>query len=95
MEKLIFTAITAAVLLTACAKPDTENTAAYTFNDSLGREVQVYSCEKTVITSGSLAEVWQLAGGEIFGVTSDAFDGHSLDLPETVKSFGDVKNPSA
>lgn len=95
MKKVITTLLLAALMLTACAKPDTENTAAYTFTDSLGREVKVSSHEKTVITSGSLAEIWQLAGGEIYGVTSDAFNGHTLALPEDVKSFGDVKNPSA
>ncbi|MCI7350758.1 MAG: ABC transporter substrate-binding protein [Ruminococcus sp.] len=93
MKKLIIFIITAALLLTGCAKTD-GGSAVYTFTDSQDRTVEVKSFEKTAVLSGSLAEVWQLAGGELFGITNDAYDGHTLDIPEDVKNYGDVKNPS-
>lgn len=93
MKKLIISIITAALLLTGCAKTD-GGSAVYTFTDSQDRTVEVKSFEKTAVLSGSLAEVWQLAGGELFGITNDAYDGHTLDIPEDVKNYGDVKNPS-
>lgn len=79
---------------TSSATVETEETD-YTFTDSLDREVTVTSHEKTVVLSGSLAEIWQLAGGELYGITTDAYDeGHTLDLPDDIKNYGDVKNPS-
>lgn len=93
MKKLIIFIITAALLLTGCAKTD-GGSAVYTFTDSQDRTVEVKSFEKTAVLSGSLAEVWQLAGGELFGITNDAYDGHTLDISEDVKNYGDVKNPS-
>lgn len=93
MKKLIIFIITAALLLTGCAKTY-GGSAVYTFTDSQDRTVEVKSFEKTAVLSGSLAEVWQLAGGELFGITNDAYDGHTLDIPEDVKNYGDVKNPS-
>ncbi|MGN0679656.1 MAG: ABC transporter substrate-binding protein [Oscillospiraceae bacterium] len=67
----------------------------YTFTDSLGRSVTVSSFEKTVVLSVSLAEIWQLSGGVLFGVTADVFDAENITLSESVISVGDLKNPSA
>lgn len=95
MKKLILCIISAVLALSACGQAkDSKEEAAYAFTDSLGREVSVASYEKTTVASGSLAEIWQLAGGELFGVTSDAFSGHDLGLSDEVKVYGDVKNPS-
>lgn len=66
----------------------------YTFTDSLGREVKVISYDKTAVISGSLAEIWQLAGGELYGVTSDAFERDVIELSEGVKDYGGTHNPS-
>ena len=94
MEKLISVALAAVFLLTACSKTEESKSDGYTFTDALGREVSVTSFEKTVIASGSLAEIWELAGGTVYGATDDALDGHSLKDPDSVKIYGDVKNPS-
>ena len=95
MKKLISIALAAVFLLTACSKTEESKAeGGYTFTDSLGREVNVTSFEKTVIASGSLAEIWELAGGTVYGATDDALDGHSLKDPDSVKIYGDVKNPS-
>ncbi len=94
MKKLISVALAAVFLLTACSKTEGSKSDGYTFTDALGREVSVTSFEKTVIASGSLAEIWELAGGTVYGATDDALDGHSLKDPDSVKIYGDVKNPS-
>ena len=94
MEKLISVALAAVFLLTACSKTEESKSDGYTFTDALGREVSVTSFEKTVIALGSLAEIWELAGGTVYGATDDALDGHSLKDPDSVKIYGDVKNPS-
>ena len=94
MEKLISVALAAVFLLTACSKTEESKSDGYTFTDALGREVSVTSFEKTVIASGSLAEIWELAGGTVYGATDDSLDGHSLKDPDSVKIYGDVKNPS-
>lgn len=82
------------LLLCGCESNTAENDALYSFTDDLGREVAVSSYEKTVVISGSLAEIWQLAGGEIYGVTDDAYDGHYLSLSEDVKDYGNLHSPS-
>ncbi len=94
MEKLISVALAAVFLLTACSKTEESKSDGYTFTDALGREVSVTSFEKTVIASGSLAEIWELAGGTVYGATDDVLDSHSLKDPDSVKIYGDVKNPS-
>lgn len=94
MKKIISLLILPVLLLSACSVTDTDKEALYTFTDSLDRTVEVKSFDKTAVASGSLAEIWQLAGGELYGITSDALDGHALELSEDVKIYGDVKNPS-
>lgn len=94
-RRLLLFLLTVALFLNACATDTDDNEVCYTFTDSLGREVKVTSYEKTAVISGSLAEIWQLAGGELYGVTNDAYDAaHSLDLPDDVRNYGDVKTPS-
>lgn len=94
-KNVIMTALSAALIfLSGCSADKASEEPAYTFTDSLGREVKVSSCEKTAVLSGSLAEIWQLAGGELYGVTSDAFDRPNLTLSEDVKNYGGVHSIS-
>lgn len=87
--------LAALMLLTSCAsQAKQDDDAAYTFTDSLDRQVTVSSFEKTAVLSGSLAEIWQLAGGDIYGVTSDAFDRPNLSLSEDVRNYGGVHSIS-
>ena len=86
--------ISAVLLLSACTADSDKGEVLFTFTDSLGRTVDIYSYEKTVVISGSLAEIWQLAGGDIYGVTDDAYDGHNLTLSDDVRNYGNVQNPS-
>jgi len=94
-KNAIITALSAALIfLSGCTADKAVEEPAYTFTDALGREVQVTSYEKTAVLSGSLAEIWQLAGGELYGVTSDAFDRPNLRLSEDVKNYGGVHSLS-
>lgn len=45
--------------------------------------------------SGSLAEIWLLAGGELAGVTDDAIDERGLEIGEDVQILGSLKDPGA
>lgn len=94
MKKVAFVLLLSAALLFGCEADTKEAGEVYTFTDSLNRTVEVESFEKTVVISGSLAEIWQLAGGALYGVTEDAYEGHNLTLTEEVKNYGNVQNPS-
>lgn len=94
-KNVIITALSAALIfLSGCSAEKAVEEPVYTFTDALGREVRVTSYEKTAVLSGSLAEIWQLAGGELYGVTSDAFDRPNLQLSEDVKNYGGVHSLS-
>ncbi len=71
-----------------------EKTDGYSFTDSLGNSVTVSSAPKAAFCSGSLAEIWVIAGGELLAVTSDAYDDHLFDVPETAEDIGKLKAPS-
>ncbi len=72
-----------------------ENTAQpVVFTDALGHEVQVQNPQRVVALMGSFAETWLLAGGELVGVTEDAFSERNLSLPEDIEIVGGVKAPS-
>lgn len=97
MKKRSFIPVISAMLLmlSGCGADNDGREAVYTFTDSLDREVAVKSFERTAVLSGSLAEIWQLAGGELYGVTSDAADRDTLTLSDDVKIYGGVHILSA
>lgn len=63
------------------------------FTDASGREISIPGTQKAAIASGSLAECWLLAGGEICAVTQDARD-RNLEIPGDAVDLGSLKNPS-
>lgn len=63
-----------------------------TFTDSLGYEVTAELPAKTAVISGSYADMWQRAGGELAAVTKDAMD--TITVTEEMVNLGDLKNPS-
>lgn len=69
-----------------------QNDSAVTFTDALGYEVAVEEPERTAVLSGSLADAWQLAGGEAAGVTEDA--GECIEVTEDMVMLGAVKSPN-
>lgn len=65
-----------------------------TFTDALGRSVTVEKDpERVVSLQGSFAETYMIAGGDLVGVTTDAFEDFDLDLPNA-KIVGTVKEPN-
>lgn len=89
------------LLLSGCggsrpAQTPSEDEKEYTFTDALGRTVTVTQPERVAAAEGSLADAWQLAGGTLYAVTSDAFsEDRGLELPETPVDLGSVKTPNA
>ncbi len=66
------------------------------FRDSLGTEFpDMPENPRTVSLYGSYAEAWQLAGGELIGVTKDALEERDLGLPGDIPVVGTVKEPNA
>lgn len=65
-----------------------------TFTDDLDREVTLESWDMVVSLYGSFAETWELAGGELAGVTEDAVEERHMDLGEGVETIGSVKSPN-
>lgn len=72
--------------VTESTQAKTESTEAtatdtYTFTDAHGREITMdKNPAKVVVLSGSFAEMWELAGGSLSGVTADAPEDRSLNM---------------
>ncbi len=96
-----------AVALTACGTPEpAESTSSsspapapqgfaepVTFTDDLGHAVTVNSIERVVACMGSFANMWELAGGSLVGVSSDAYDEYEI-TSANVTTVGDFSNPN-
>ncbi|MDF2888135.1 MAG: periplasmic binding protein [Lacrimispora sp.] len=74
-------------------KPESQ-TGYYHFTDALGQEIRVKNPQRVVALMGSFADTWVKAGGELCGVTEDAFDEKGLMLPENVASVGMYNSPN-
>ena len=72
--------------VTESTQAKTESTEAtatdtYTFTDAHGREITMdKNPSKVVVLSGSFAEMWELAGGSLTGVTADAPEDRELNM---------------
>ena len=108
MIKMVCAALLFALLLCGCAdnaleqapidsglQTESAEKHTVTFTDQSGKTVSVSSPKKAAAFSASLAEIWQLAGGEISFVTSDAFDDEKLTLPDSAVNIGNMNSPSA
>ena len=84
------------VFLSGCANTNSvsENTNGIQFTDSLNRTVTISEPKRVGIASGSLAECWILAGGEVCAVTKDAVTEKELDLPKDYINLGSLQEPS-
>jgi iron complex transport system substrate-binding protein len=69
-----------------------QQSGAVTFTDALGYEVTVDHPAKTAVISGSYADMWQLAGGELAAITKDAED--TITVTKEMVNLGDLKSPS-
>lgn len=61
------------------------------FVDGLGYEVTVTDMDRVAVCTGSLAHLWQLAGGSLVAVTDDVFEYEPVTLDEDTKNLGDIK----
>ena len=66
----------------------------YRFADALDQDITVQKPSRVVALLGSFAEIWLEAGGELTGVTDDAFDERGLTLPENTITVGTYNNPN-
>ncbi len=68
----------------------------YTFTDARGRTVTLASPPQTVVAAeGSLAEIWQLAGGKVCGVPNDVQTEGRMTLSADMTLIGSLKEPNA
>ncbi len=84
----------ACLILSGCAVKTPNKATGITFTDAMGRTVTVSDPRRVGICSGSLAECWLLAGGEVCAVTRDAVTERNLDLPDDCIDLGSLKEPS-
>ena len=96
MKKIAILIIFLCVLLSGCANASNtlESTSGITFTDSLNRTVTISDPQRVGIASGSLAECWILAGGQVAAVTRDAVTERELKLPDDYIDLGSLKEPS-
>ncbi|WMI80561.1 ABC transporter substrate-binding protein [Anaerotignum sp. MB30-C6] len=95
--KLIIIFILSVFLMIGCTKQaeDTSGaTSSIIFSDALGREVTITNPEKVGVASGSIAKIWNLAGGSLAAATHDAFEDKSIDFPQEIIDMGNLKEPS-
>lgn len=59
------------------------------------KEDESFKPKKVAALSGSLAEIWTLAGGEITATTQDTFDERKINLSGSVVNVGSLKEPNA
>lgn len=95
MKRLCVGILLICLLLSGCGAAEApESRDGITFTDSMDRTVTVSAPQRVGICSGSLAECWLLAGGEIAAVTRDAVTERNLELPENYINLGSLKEPS-
>lgn len=93
--KVIALLLICAILSGCAAAPQTvQPDNGITFTDSRNRTVTISNPQRVGICSGSLAECWLLAGGNVSAVTQDAVTERELDLPDDYIDLGSLKEPS-
>lgn len=89
MSRLFAFALIPALLFCTAARGEE------TFTDDIGEAVSLTPPARVAALSGSLAQIWLLAGGQVTCVTQDALEERELDLGEGVVNAGSLKTPSA
>lgn len=94
MKRSLIALLLVCVILSGCSVSAPEESTGITFTDAMGRTVTVDHPQRVGICSGSLAECWLLAGGEVCAVTRDAVTERNLDLTDDCIDLGSLKEPS-
>lgn len=84
--KRIWISLLCLCLLCGCGagSEETKPQEGFCFTDDLGRTVTVQQPQRVAVLSGSFAQVWQLAGGQVVAAPDDAWEDLSLELPDAV-----------
>ena len=95
-RKLIAALLALTMLLTlyACAPAGNVPKGSVTFTDDLGHEVTLSSWTHVAAPQSSFAQLWLLAGGEVYATSADALNEGIVDFPDGTVDLGSVKNPS-
>jgi iron complex transport system substrate-binding protein len=70
-----------------------EENQAVTFTDDLGNEVTVKNPQRVVACMGSFAQIWELAGGSLIGVSDDALSDYTI-TSKDASTIGDFSAPN-
>lgn len=82
MKRIILLMLAAVLMLTGCSA------------DKAEEAPQKAEPQKVAACTGSLAEIWLLAGGKLSYVTQDAYDEHQFEVGDDVVCIGEMKSPS-
>jgi iron complex transport system substrate-binding protein len=88
-----------ALLFTALGCANTQNAKTetlpqgITFTDALGYSITVDNPQKVAAVTGSFAETWLLAGGELAALTEDAYSERGIEPSDTTEDLGAMKSP--
>lgn len=95
-RKLIAALLALTMLLALCACTPAGNApkGSVTFTDDLGHEVTLSSWTHVAAPQSSFAQLWLLAGGEVYATSADALSEGIVDFPDGTVDLGSVKNPS-
>ena len=103
MKKISILLLVSCCFLSGCGTLRTTNNisnestgqnSSVTFTDSLGYSVTIDHPKNVAVLSGSLADAWILAGGELSSTTEDAWTNDALTLPKNVPSLGSIAAPN-
>ncbi len=88
--KRLLTFVFALVLciFSSCGDRDEKDNSGYSFTDDLGRQISVGSYSSVAALTGSLGEIWMLAGGRVTAIAEDAWSELDLRLDESTVDLG-------
>ena len=100
-KKFLIIFLAALMLVSGCGRNTNSTTelketdlTVYTFTDDLGREVIVENPQRVAALLGSFADMWVLAGGEVYASADDAWEDFQIDMPEDAVNLGKTKEIS-
>jgi iron complex transport system substrate-binding protein len=95
MLKRIGFLLLALLLLAGCTTVESPDPPGTVWTDGVGRAVSgLPENPRAVALSASIGEIWLEAGGQLLGVTEDAFEEREILERGAAESVGSVKNPN-
>ncbi len=94
MKKLLYILylVLLCTFISACGdKSAVHQESLQTITDSMGNSYTLGENPRVISCYGSFADMWQLSGGKLIGVTNDAIDEHGLSFPDEIEVVGSVK----